>query len=351
MLLLALLVLSVAPQPSTPRGGGRRAAPAATIDFVGVAHAQGKVAAPAAGAAAGSQRARPASRPTTNAATPVNLNLVKGVYRVIEAQTADYIIGPCQVTNYPDTEDVHVYVHKDGWFLAYYLAADPVGKIFNWRQYHDTGRTKITTKLEDTLALVASTAGVTFLPGATHYHFQYPNATHLMLISEWAVSGGVDTFNVKLPGEFIYWEMSWSLGDTAVAGCYDLNSVAISCAGDWQTVQGKFTPAQMLTDQYHTIRIQTRNITHTPMPASALLYTVPCDEAPACCHAIDRAQCASDCVNAGDRAPTGGARPDRHHRGRSQTGAQRGHAVRRHPRWCGAAAWSWIRRRPGVKSE
>jgi hypothetical protein len=188
VLLLALLMFSVAPQPVAPEAADNvlRLRPPS---FVGVAHAQGEVAAPAASAPAGFPESEAGIAAYYKSATPVNLNLVKGVYRVIEVQTADYIIGSVPVTNYPDTEDVHVYVHKDGWFLAYYLAADPAGKIFNWRQYHDTGRTKITTKLEDTLALVTSTAGVTFLPGATHYHFQYPNATHLMLITEWAQAG------------------------------------------------------------------------------------------------------------------------------------------------------------------
>lgn len=52
------------------------------------------------------------------------------------------------VPDYPESEDVHVYVHRDGWFLAYYLVADPAGKIVNWRLYHNTGRNNLSTKLE-----------------------------------------------------------------------------------------------------------------------------------------------------------------------------------------------------------
>lgn len=283
-LLLALLLTGVGPQAAAPQADpqGNNTLRLAPPAFVRSAHAQeGGVTRDAA-----APEATPAGFPEDEAgiaayfksANPINLNNVKSVFRVIESQTAEYIIGSVPVTNYPDTEDVHVYVHKDGWFLAYYLAADPVGKIFNWRQYHDTGRTKITTKLEDTLALVTSTAGVSFLPGATHYHFRYPSATHLMLITEWA-RGGTDSFQVKLPGEFVYWEMSWSFGAEQDHANYSLNDVEItrtlSGISAWETKQGKLTPAQMLTDQYHTVAVESAWRSPYAYAGLALLYTVP----------------------------------------------------------------------------
>ena len=104
----------------------------------------------------------------------------KAVFRTIEAETDDYIIGSVAVENYPESEDVHVYVNTNGWVLAYYLKANPVGKIFDWKSY--TG-TSIDTKLEKTLIRVASFAEVTYT-GATFYDFRYPNANRLMLIGE-----------------------------------------------------------------------------------------------------------------------------------------------------------------------
>lgn len=277
-LLLALAVLSLAPQPAAPAPGGNTIALVAP-SFVRVASAQegtGAEIAPVEGTLAGFPEGEAGIAAYFKSANAINLGNVTGVFKVIEAQTADYVIGSVGVTNYPDTEDVHVFVHRDGWFLAYYLAGDPVGKIFNWRQYHDTGRTKITTKLEDTLALVTSTAGVSFLPGATHYHFQYPSATHLMLITEWA-QRGEDSFDVRLPGEFIYWERSWSVGAEFRDGIYYLNNSEISRANinGWQVKHGKFTPAQMLTDQYHTIAILSNYNNPYAYAGLALLYTVP----------------------------------------------------------------------------
>jgi hypothetical protein len=54
-------------------------------------------------------------------------------------------------------QDVHVYVHVNGWFLAYYLAADPAAKIIDWLDYK-TNSSYISTKLEDVLLVMASEA-------------------------------------------------------------------------------------------------------------------------------------------------------------------------------------------------
>lgn len=192
------------------------------------------------------------------ASTSITLNDVKDAFRTIEVETANYIIGSVPVTNYPESEDVHVYVHTDGWVVAYYLAADPVGKIFDWRVYHDTGRTAITTKLENTLLLMAGEAGVTF-PGGTYYDFRYPNATQLMLIAEW-VYGTTDSFEVNIPSSFVYYERSWSLGSEYLGGAvYELDGTVIydeyGPAYDWGTTQGSFSAIELMSDQFHTISV------------------------------------------------------------------------------------------------
>jgi len=212
------------------------------------------------------------------ASTSINLADVRDVFRTIEAETADYIIGSVPVGNYPESEDVHIYVHRDGWLLAYYLAADPVGKIFDWRVYHDTGRTNIGTKLENTLAVVAGEAGVPF-PGATYYDFQNPNATQLMLIVEWVEGSGgqgqTDSFEINLPGSFAYYERSWSLGGENDAS-YELDGVTIkSQSWGWQTSQGTLTAAQLLPDQFHTIDLWAGYYGDYGYGGLALIYRVP----------------------------------------------------------------------------
>ena len=194
------------------------------------------------------------------ASTGINLNDVRDAFRTIEVETATYIIGSVPVTDYSESEDVHVYVHTDGWVVAYYLKADPTGKIFDWKNYHSTGRTQISTKIENTLMVIASEASVAY-PGGIYYDFRYPNATKMMLIAEW-VDGATDSFEVNLPGTFVFDERSWSLGSNYIrAAKYEINGVAIF-QGDasyplytWGTKQGVLSYLQLLPDQFHTISV------------------------------------------------------------------------------------------------
>ena len=208
------------------------------------------------------------------ASTSINLDDVRDVFRTIEDETNDYIIGSVPVANdpetYPESDDVHVYVHTDGWILAYYLAEDPASKIFDWRAYHDGGRTNITTKLENTIMAVADAAGVPF-SSATYYDFRYPNATHLMLIVEWA-TGTTDSFEVELPGSFTYYERSWSLGNNNsycyyhyhnyyCAARYKVNGEEIQyhssedSTGWQQTSVGTLTVSQLPPNQNNLIEV------------------------------------------------------------------------------------------------
>jgi len=196
--------------------------------------------------------------------TPASITLsdVRDAFRTIEVETTDYIIGSVAVADYPESEDVHVYVHKDGWILAYYLAADPAAKVIDWRKYHNSGRTNFATKLETTIEVITNEAGFAFNYDATYYDFRYPNATHLMLIGEWVYTGSVtDTFEVKLPGSLIYYERSWSLGSwtpSYVTASYKLDGTTIQSWYsnlDWRTSQGTLTVSQLLPDQFHTIEV------------------------------------------------------------------------------------------------
>jgi hypothetical protein len=212
------------------------------------------------------------------ASTSINLSSVRSVFRTIEAETADYIIGSVAVPNYAAWEwwDAHVYVHKDGWMLAYYLAEDPVAKIFDWIGYHNA-RTNIRTTLENTLVRVADAADVPFT-NATYYHFQHPNATHLMLIVEWT-GGGSDSFQVQLPGSFTYYERSWSLASTTCQSGYanyrlDGATIKGHGSGGWWTSQGPLTANQLRPgDQFHNIEVEV-NCGYA-YGGLALVYRVP----------------------------------------------------------------------------
>ena len=260
-LLLALAVLSLAPQPAAPTSGGNAIALKAP-SFVRVANAQD------------APDATPMGFPQDEAgisayfksALPVTLADVRSAFRTIESETADFILGSVPVSGYPKSHDVHVYVHKDGWFLAYYLSEDPVGRIFDWVQYGQGDKRTVPTMLETTLAVVTGMAGVP-LSAATCYDFRYPSATHLMLIAD-----NRSSFQVKLPSVYNYYHRSWSLlcTDSWNGGSWTLDGNLIKMSQDTSSnVAGTLTGAQLLPDTFHTVSIG------YAYGGLALIYRVP----------------------------------------------------------------------------
>jgi len=259
-LLLALAVLSLAPQPAAPASGGNAIALKAP-SFVSVANAQGEpVAAPM-----GFPQDEAGIAAYFKSASPVNLADVRSLFRTIEVETANYIIGSVPVPDYEERYDVHVYIHRDGWFLAYYPSADPVSKIIDWRSYSTS---QIPTLLEHVLQIVASTAGVPFAR-ADYYDFRYPNATHMMLVAEDPNNGS--DFQINLPGSYVYNERSWSAYWGWCCGyvCFVLDGVQIGCHDPGF---GYLTAAQLLPDRQHTINIGSSLNGNIGL---ALIYRVP----------------------------------------------------------------------------
>ena len=212
-----------------------------------------------------------------NANRAINLTQVKDVFRTLEVQTSDYLIGSVPVSNYDETEDVHAYVHKDGWILVYYLANDPLSKIIDWRAYNTTA---IPTKLEQALGTLASRVGV----GTTNiafYDFRFPTATHLMLAGK---SNG--SFQVKLPDGFEYYQMGWSIAFDA-RNPYDWSPSQATFAIDnvklqtldgtgkilWKNVYSTLSPGQLLPGVYHTITADNGGVaTVTSFAGVAVIY-------------------------------------------------------------------------------
>ena len=179
----------------------------------------------------------------------INLSQVRAEFRTIEDETADYIIGSVPVPGYYESADPHVYVHRDGWILAYYLRDNPVGKIV------DTNAKIITTtKLKNVVAAVAGAAGAAF-SDVVYYDFRYANATHMMFIAEDSADG--TAFTVQLPSTYGYFERSWAY-QKAAPGCYfRLNGVQPSSDGSDSSSNryGTFTVAQLPPDVTHTVDV------------------------------------------------------------------------------------------------
>ncbi len=178
--------------------------------------------------------------------------LSRPVFRTIEVETNDYIIGSVPVPPYPEAQDVHVYVHRDGWFLAYYPVADPSGKIVDWWRYNDSGLNYLSTKLENALSVAALPVGVT-PNGVSFYDFRHPDANRFIMIADW--TEGTDDFQVNLPVDFGYFERSWSFATTS-QGELKLNGQQLIATGtDWTTAAGTLNAVQLPLNQYNRFEI------------------------------------------------------------------------------------------------
>lgn len=144
----------------------------------------------------------------------IDLDDVSSVYETIEDQTADYIIGSVSLPDYGNEQDetfhVHAYIDTDGWLLVYFMDDTPAAKLIDWKAYINSSGTNITTLLEAALIKVASAADVAYEP-PTFYHFDHPNATHMMFIADLTEPRDYDQFRVELPSGYTYYETSWGL--------------------------------------------------------------------------------------------------------------------------------------------
>jgi hypothetical protein len=199
-----------------------------------------------------------------NAGAPINLDSVADQYATIEARTDSYIIGSVAVPQYNERHQVHVYVHKDGWIMAYYLKTDPVAKMVDIKAY---GGASISTKFDTILSLFASEAGVTFVP-PTFWDFQAPNANHMMIVAE-NYTGG-DTFTVKLPGTYIFYDQSWASGGTTPGVLLDGTNVTNAFWSDDGVAEGAISAESLSLDVVHTFKVNASG-----KAAVVFIYRVP----------------------------------------------------------------------------
>jgi hypothetical protein len=172
----------------------------------------------------------------------INLNNARNAFRTVETQTEDYIIGSVAVPNYVEHFDPHVYVHKDGWIMAYYLRGDPISKIIDTK-----GKTISSTILKTVVGKVA-------FMDVTYYDFRYPNATNMILVAEDSNVGNA-YFTIKIPSSYGYYERGWNVSGSFAS--FTLNGVknpnVVYNASNHK--YGIITASQLLPDIDHTVSV------------------------------------------------------------------------------------------------
>lgn len=162
----------------------------------------------------------------------IDLSRAKAVFKYIEKETSEYIVGSMSLPDLPETDDVHCFVHRDGWIVVYYLKDEPIGKIIDWNYYSGGCLTK--TKLQIGLENMAIALGLS-VSNAKYYHFQYPYADKWVIIIEvWEGDAGADSFRIKVPSSFTIYERSWVHNNQ----------------------YGTLTSAQLIPDEFHIVTAQ-----------------------------------------------------------------------------------------------
>lgn len=145
-----------------------------------------------------------------NAGQGINLAKAKAAYRTLEKETESYVIGSVALPDYPVSEDVHCYVHKDGWIVTYYMKEEPTSKIIDWLSYSPGN---ISTKLKLALDVMANSLGLA-ITNLKYYHFDYPNANKLMIVAKSRETmepvEQTHAFDLTIPDGVMVFERAWS---------------------------------------------------------------------------------------------------------------------------------------------
>jgi len=159
----------------------------------------------------------------------IDLSRAKTVFKYIEKETSEYIVGSMSLPDLPETDDVHCFVHRDGWIVVYYLKDEPIGKIIDWSYYSNGSLAK--TKLQIGLENIAIALGLS-VSDAKYYHFQYPYADKWTVVVEvWPGGTGEDNFRIKIPSSLMIFEISWAHNEN----------------------YGKLAISQLTPDEFHTV--------------------------------------------------------------------------------------------------
>jgi len=188
----------------------------------------------------------------------INLEQVRDAFKMIETVSDDYIIGEVALPELPEKAHPHVYVNKDGWIVAYYSKDEPASKIMQWIGYDGGPMTR--TTLEDVIRKIYDILRLSY-KDVTYYHFQYPGANRIMLVTEFVKSSGesTDSFYLTIPRRCQLYEASWAhhFGgprDAYTWSYFAIDGTRISYLGKEGTSYGDLTN-QLEINFRHTIKV------------------------------------------------------------------------------------------------
>ncbi len=107
--------------------------------------------------------------------TPIDLEMFKSVFQMIEYEDEEIIVGTLDLPIYEKVYDPMVLVSSDGWIIAFYSNTDPAGKLLDV-----ISKNLDETLLEKAVKIVADAAEIV-APAIDYYDFGNPDATKMLL--------------------------------------------------------------------------------------------------------------------------------------------------------------------------
>ena len=145
----------------------------------------------------------------------IDLTSLELDFKTIGRQTDQFISGIVIAPGYEklpefgENAEVQVFLHHDGWIVAYLTRYQTAATLFDWVSY-DEKRLKDSTLIENVVRKLAEDAGV-FDVSVGYYDFRNPEATNLMLAADHTDAiRKSESFEINIPQEFTVYESLWS---------------------------------------------------------------------------------------------------------------------------------------------
>lgn len=144
-----------------------------------------------------------------------------GRFKTIRQQTDQFISGIVIAPGYEnlpefgENAELQVFLHRDGWIIAYLTRWQMASGLFDWVNY-DEKRLGNSTLIENVVRLLALDIGASDF-NISYYDFRHPEATNLMLVADHAddkIYWG--TFIINIPRQLTIYESSWSSAQLGV---------------------------------------------------------------------------------------------------------------------------------------
>jgi len=186
----------------------------------------------------------------------VDIAKARTFFRGIQAEGDGYLIGIVELPGLREELWPHLYVNKDGWFLAYYSKYDPASKLMPWNGYQ--GGPVATTTLRDALVqfttqLFASMQ-MAFSFSASekdlhYYDFRYPEARAFVLAVDVVLPNQEDSLRYAIPSAVMTYESSWAHYAEGVHG-YDSTESKVDGSTLYKGGGGTYYASGLLGEQF-----------------------------------------------------------------------------------------------------